>query len=334
MSSKLIKNSSYFSRFQTPFRRRREGKTDYVQRSALICQDKTKYGAAKYRLVARITNTKVIAQIITSTPDHDITLAQATSTELPRYGVKVGLSNYPAAYCTGLLLARRILKKLNLDETFKTEITEEDETERRPFKAHLDVGLRRTTTGARVFAVLKGAIDGGLAVPHSTSRIAGSSDAKKDKHHKDVDRNAKNLDKKASKKDAKKEDKKEEKKEDKKSKTSKKDMNYFIYGQHIADYMKKLKAENEQAYKRQFSRAIQAGVTAENLQSIYKKAHEAIRKDPTPTPPVKEHYMLKTPQTKKLTLEEKRANLNKRLEAAGLPPHKLNLEARVRAEKK
>jgi large subunit ribosomal protein L5e len=332
MSSKLIKNSSYFSRFQTPYRRRREGKTDYAQRSALIRQDKTKYGAAKYRLVARLTNTKVIAQVVTSTPDHDVTLAQATSAELPRYGVKIGLSNYAAAYCTGLLLARRLLKKLNLDETFTKEVTEEDEEERRPFRVLLDIGLRRSTTGARVFGVMKGAIDGGLAVPHKTTRIAGSADAKKDKHHKEVDRNAKNLDKKAAKKDT----KKEEKKEDKKGKSSapKRDMNYFIYGQHVADYMRKLKAENEEAYKRQFSRAVKEGITADNLQAMYKKAHEAIRKDPTPAPKATEHYKLKVPQTKKLTLEEKRANLNKKLEANGLPPHRVNLEARVRVEKK
>jgi len=35
-------------------------------------------------------------------------LCAAYSHELPRYGVKVGLTNYAAAYCTGLLLARRV----------------------------------------------------------------------------------------------------------------------------------------------------------------------------------------------------------------------------------
>lgn len=34
----------------------------------------------------------------------------AYSHELPRYGIKVGLTNYAAAYCTGLLLARRVNK--------------------------------------------------------------------------------------------------------------------------------------------------------------------------------------------------------------------------------
>lgn len=36
----------------------------------------------------------------------------------------------------------------------------------RPFRCFLDVGLTRTTTGNRVFAVMKGAIDGGLDIPH------------------------------------------------------------------------------------------------------------------------------------------------------------------------
>ena len=35
-----------------------------------------------------------------------------------------------------------------------------------PFRAFLDVGLTRTTTGNRVFAAMKGALDGGLDIPH------------------------------------------------------------------------------------------------------------------------------------------------------------------------
>ena len=38
----------------------------------------------------------------------DVIVCAAYSHELPRYGVKVGLTNYAAAYCTGLLLARRV----------------------------------------------------------------------------------------------------------------------------------------------------------------------------------------------------------------------------------
>lgn len=36
----------------------------------------------------------------------------AYSHELPKYGVSVGLTNYAAAYCTGLLLARRVSFRL------------------------------------------------------------------------------------------------------------------------------------------------------------------------------------------------------------------------------
>jgi len=40
--------------------------------------------------------------------DGDVIMCAAHSHELPRYGLKVGLTNYAAAYCTGLLLARRV----------------------------------------------------------------------------------------------------------------------------------------------------------------------------------------------------------------------------------
>jgi large subunit ribosomal protein L5e len=282
MSAKIVKNASYYSRYQTPFRRRRECKTDFVQRASLIQQDKTKYGAKKYRLVARITNTKVIAQIIAAEVDHDVTIASATSKDLVAYGIELGLSNYAAAYCVGLLCARRLLKKLGLEEKFTGEIKEEEEDEesRRPFKALLDVGLRRTTTGARVFAVLKGAVDGGLLIPHSDKRFAKSKD-KKDKV---------------------------------------KTEQYYVLGGHVADYMKKLEKEDKDAYNKQFSRYIKQGITADKVKGLYEAAHKAIRADPTPAPKAGEVYKLKTPQTKKLDAAEKKRLLNERLAAAGLPP--------------
>lgn len=84
------------------------------------------------------------------------------------------MTNYAAAYATGLLLARRHLKALNLDDIYKgvEEVNGEDynvEQEGQnpnPFTAVLDVGLARTSTGAKIFAVLKGATDGGLNIPH------------------------------------------------------------------------------------------------------------------------------------------------------------------------
>jgi large subunit ribosomal protein L5e len=41
------------------------------------------------------------------------------------------------------------------------------EDEPRPFKAYLDVGLRRTSTGNRVFGAMKGASDGGIFIPET-----------------------------------------------------------------------------------------------------------------------------------------------------------------------
>lgn len=34
------------------------------------------------------------------------------------------------------------------------------------FTCYLDAGLARTTTGNKVFGALKGAVDGGLSIPH------------------------------------------------------------------------------------------------------------------------------------------------------------------------
>lgn len=49
----------------------------------------------------------------------------------------------------------------------------DDVKDKKPFKAILDAGLVRTTTGNRVFGVLKGACDGGINVPHSETRFPG-----------------------------------------------------------------------------------------------------------------------------------------------------------------
>merc|ERR1712228_224504 len=51
---------------------------------------------------------------------------------------------------------------------------------RRPFKAYLDVGLVRTTTGNRVFGAMKGACDGGLYIPHNEKRFPGHRIEKKE----------------------------------------------------------------------------------------------------------------------------------------------------------
>merc|ERR1712062_847842 len=178
---KIIKSRAYFKRFQVKFKRRREGVTDYYARKRLVTQDKNKYNTPKYRMIVRCSNKDITCQIAYARLEGDRVVAAAYSHELPNYGVKVGLTNYAAAYCTGLLLARRVLKKFNLDGMYEgcTKVDGEhfeiEDLDDGPgaFHACLDVGLARTSTGARVFGAMKGAVDGGLDIPHSTKRFPG-----------------------------------------------------------------------------------------------------------------------------------------------------------------
>jgi large subunit ribosomal protein L5e len=250
----LVKSSAYYSRYQTKYKRRRQGKTDYYARKRLVSQAKNKYNAPKYRMVVRFTNRDIITQIVTSEISGDKVFAAAYSHELRAYGIEHGLTNWAAAYATGLLLARRVLKKLGLDEDFTgveeadgeftlTEAIETDDGERRPFKAFLDVGLVRTSTGARVFGAMKGASDGGILIPHSEKRFPG------------YDLETKELDAET--------------------------LRNYIYGQHVAEYMETLADDDEERYKSQFQKYIDDDVEAESLEELYTEAHKAIREDPT-----------------------------------------------------
>ncbi|ORZ37534.1 ribosomal protein L5 [Catenaria anguillulae PL171] len=256
---KAVKNKAYFKRYQVKYRRRREGKTDYYARKRLVTQAKNKYNSPKYRLVVRITNADVICQI------------------LPRYGVKVGLTNWAAAYATGLLVARRALKKLSLDDKYEGFVNPDGtiaeveplEDGPRPFKAFLDVGLARTTTGAKVFAAMKGASDGGIFVPHSEQRFPG------------YDRESKELDTDV--------------------------LRSYIFGGHVAEYMRYLQEEDEEKFKKQFSRFIAEGLAADDLEEMYEKAHEAIRANPEA---VKSTVQIDVEKVKKF--KKQRLNLKQR----------------------
>lgn len=122
--------------------------------------------------------------MIYATLTGDRVLCSSNSNELSKWGLTAGLTNYASAYCCGLLLARRLLKQLNMHELYKADnnrnkgedynVGEDPNPERRPFKAILDVGLVNTTTGNKVFAVMKGACDGGLHIPHSANKFPGN----------------------------------------------------------------------------------------------------------------------------------------------------------------
>jgi large subunit ribosomal protein L5e len=152
---------------QVKYRRRRQGKTDYRARLRLCTQDKNKYNTHKYRLVVRFSNKDVTCQVVYASIAGDVVVAAAYAHELPKYGLSVGLKNYAAAYCVGLLLARRVLTKFGLAEHYagQEEPDGEDynvdpvEDGPRPFSCLLDAGLKRTSTGSKTFAALKVRVD-------------------------------------------------------------------------------------------------------------------------------------------------------------------------------
>ena len=88
---KIERSSTYFSRYQVKYKRRRQGKTDYRARLRLTSQDKNKYNTPKYRFVVRFSNKDVTCQIAYATVAGDVIVAAAYSHELPRYGLKVRL---------------------------------------------------------------------------------------------------------------------------------------------------------------------------------------------------------------------------------------------------
>jgi large subunit ribosomal protein L18 len=127
-------------------RRRRETKTDYKARLAML-------KSGKPRLVVRKTNKYIIVQIVESNIAQDKVLTNASSKELLQKGwpkEKSGsLKSLQAAYLTGILIAKKSKEK----------------------EAILDVGLNRNIQGSRIYAVLKGAIEGGIIIPHNKDAL-------------------------------------------------------------------------------------------------------------------------------------------------------------------
>lgn len=135
------------ARFCTPYRRRREGKTDYRARKAFLL-------SGKPRLVSRSSINNIQAQIVLAKPAGDEVLVSAHSRELVEYGWKAPRGNLPAAYLTGLLCGLKAKAK-GVDE------------------AIFDIGLYPPSKGARVFALLSGVLDAKVVVPHSEEKLPG-----------------------------------------------------------------------------------------------------------------------------------------------------------------
>jgi large subunit ribosomal protein L5e len=266
---KILKNKAYSKRYQTKFRRRRQGKTDYYARKRLVINDKDKYDSKKYRFVVRRTNRRILCSIVYSTIQGDMTVTSADSQELRGYGLNCGLTNYASAYATGLLTARRLLKAKQMADMYKGNdkidgalySVQDHMGERRPFKAYLDVGLVRTTTGNRVFGAMKGACDGGLYIPHNEKRFPGYRCEK--------------IEEEAGKRGKKKDDAAPKKKE---VFTTEEHLEH-INGVHVQEYYDLLKKDDPEGFKRQFSKW-EKELKGKSFEDVYKKIQADIKKNP------------------------------------------------------
>ena len=187
------------ARYRVPFRRRREGKTNYHLRRRLVRGKTT-------RAVVRLTNNHCIVQFVDAEIHGDKTLSSAHSRELQNYKWLGSTSNIPSAYLTGFLAG---MKAQNAKIS----------------SAILDIGINPPIYGSRVFSVLKGLIDAGMEIPHS------------DKVFPTDER---------------------------------------ISGQHIAEYAKLLKEEDEEKFNKQFSQQKKKKIKVVDLPNLFEKSKTEI----------------------------------------------------------
>ncbi|MBI4416524.1 MAG: 50S ribosomal protein L18 [Euryarchaeota archaeon] len=128
------------ARRKVPFRRRREGRTDYRRRLRLL-------RSGVPRAVVRKSLNQMQVQIVVYEESGDRVAASAVSRELRELGWTAGTGNLPAAYLTGLLAGRRAAAK-------------------GVRKAVLDLGPQNPAPGGRLFAAASGLAAAGIELPH------------------------------------------------------------------------------------------------------------------------------------------------------------------------
>ena len=135
--------------YRVPFRRRREGKTDYRVRLRLL-------KSGEPRAVVRLTDRRVRVALVAYDPTGDRVLAAADSRELGQIEFPSGsFASTPAAYLTAYLAGMRAKA-------------------RGTATAVLDAGLRHPTEGGRLSAALKGLLDAGIEIPHGEGGFPGA----------------------------------------------------------------------------------------------------------------------------------------------------------------
>ncbi|MBN1645042.1 50S ribosomal protein L18 [Candidatus Woesearchaeota archaeon] len=125
------------------FRRKRTGKTNYKSRLKLLL-------SRKPRLVVRKSSKNLILQIAEYHSSGDKVVLSVHSRDLKRLGWKASGNNLPACYLLGNLLSVKAKEK-NIGECI------------------LDIGMAPSVKGCKLYAVLKGLVDGGFNIPYSDS---------------------------------------------------------------------------------------------------------------------------------------------------------------------
>lgn len=138
--------------------RRRENKTDYSARLSLL-------KSVNPRIVIRKSNKYIIAQVVESKSAVDKVVVGKSSKDLLKLGFSEknqgSLKSIPASYLTGLLLAKTMKKGEFI----------------------LDLGMVRKHNGGRIYACVKGLIDGGLKI-NANEKIFPSQERLEGQHLK------------------------------------------------------------------------------------------------------------------------------------------------------
>lgn len=127
------------------------------------------------RLVIRKTNKYLITQIVTSKESQDMVICSVNSKELSNLGFTGSLKNITAAYLTGIFIAKKAKGKGIKD-------------------CILDIGRYTSTRGSKLYAVVKGTIEGGISIKcdnkmfPTEERILGKNTKDPEKTKKEIDK--------------------------------------------------------------------------------------------------------------------------------------------------
>jgi large subunit ribosomal protein L18 len=131
--------------FRVYFRRRREGKTNFAKRLALVKGGKT-------RMVVRRSNKGIMVQFIDFDPKGDKTLLTVSGAHLSKLYKWPSKRNVWTAYLAGLM-AGRLAQKKGVKEFV------------------LDMGMYVPSKGSIIFAAQKGAADAGLSTLYDKEKV-------------------------------------------------------------------------------------------------------------------------------------------------------------------